>query len=114
MPRNARHEQVEAAIAAEVSGLADGKRWRGWGGRGQQPTFAYTTEKVQRPAAQWGGYMAARVSEGWVSYAIVDGEAISSSFVLHATRKAAKARAWNLWQGYRLARGLTVSWRSFA
>lgn len=80
-----------------------------WGTRGVSPKFAYTLSTRDHPTGA-KGYVSCvmLITSGGVLTPIPE------SFATHRTRKAAKARAWNLYQGWRLGRGLKTTWRSFA
>jgi hypothetical protein len=114
-----RDRQVKQAMQDELKRLVDeaeGERWWGghWSRANPQPMFCYSTRKITRGA-----------EEGWASWVAVPltpqpgrphatFEVVEESYVLHRQRKQAKARAWNMWQGWRLARGLQVTWRDWA
>jgi hypothetical protein len=109
-----RDRQIKAAMQAELARLvrdARGRRWYGgyYSKANPQPLFCYSTQKITRGT-----------EEGWASWVELPDPDRSSftpdedSYTFHRQRKEAKARAWNLWQGWRLARGLRVSWGSFA
>lgn len=112
----ARDRQIKELMQAELARLTNergGERWWGghWSKANPQPIFAYSTKKITRGN-----------DEGWASWVEVPVttstpvrfKPIPESYVLHRQRKQAKARAWNMWQGWRLSRGLSLSWRSFA
>lgn len=109
----ARERQVKATEKEELERLVQGDvRYRWWRGRAKgDPGFLYTTEAVEcfgkRGWVSWIERQDATQMPGVTA-------AITESFVLHKTRNAAKARAWNLYQGWRLAEGLSTSWGSFA
>lgn len=110
-----REGQIAETVKEELQRLTTfggGVRYRFWRGRAKgDPGFVYTTEKVEC----FG-------KSGWVSWVEqadttqMDGTytPITESFELHKTRNAAKARAWNLWQGWRFSEfGAEQRWGTF-
>lgn len=106
-------EAFRRLMQREVDEKAERANMRYFSPRGKHPAFCWTTEKVKVESSP--------LKEGWASYVMAGHgsdeqprEVEGASYELHRTRKAAKARAWNLCQGYRLAKGLRVTWRTFA
>lgn len=111
--RNARRVQIERTLAEDAarSRRRQATGWRYYGGRAAkknpQPMFCWSTTKVT-----------VGNDTGWTSWVKVPvgppesrvWEDVEESTVLHRTRKGAKARAANLYTGWRLARGLTPYW----
>jgi hypothetical protein len=106
-----RDEQIERILREELAQLANDEdvRWRWWGTRGRGPLFIFTTTAVERGGERgWLSFVGSEDRGGTVSVPDI------RSVELHRQRKAAKARAWNLYQGWRLARGMTTRWGTFA
>lgn len=112
-----RQRSIELAVAEEIMrAAAKSERYFRSGGRprGEVPYFCYCTQAVDLDLPGDGG----RVWVSWVtdfSAGHTTGDAvIPQSIELHKQRKAAKSRAWNLYQGWRYARGLNARWGTFA
>lgn len=96
------HEKLVAAVHDDVTS------WRFFTTGRSQPVFCWTTTAVERLGdTGWASYVATTDRYGTV-------KVVDESITLHKQRKLAKARAWNLYQGWRLARGLKTTWRTFA
>lgn len=108
--KTAREEQIARAITDMLASEAEGARSRHWGGHGR-PRFTYTTTRVEDG---WASYVAfrdlSRHSQPERDQWVID----PASVHIHSQRKAAKARAWNLFQGWLLGEGEKVRWGSFA
>lgn len=87
-----------------------------WWGSGKQPRFCYCTQPVEYIGesgwVSWIGEPYQRLD--WMPGEMnrYDHSPVFETVVFHRRRNSAKARAWNLWQGWRLAKGLSTSWRS--
>lgn len=114
-------QEFDTAIKRQVEDAADEKGQRCWKVRGRRPRgrekegrptryFVYSTQPLEigdeRGFASW-------MEE--VPYAHEDRSfmAVEGSFILHRRRKDARARAHALWQGYRIALGLSPQWESW-
>jgi hypothetical protein len=97
--RAEKREERKAAAerAVERAPMVPFDEWRHWTkGAMNGEMFAYTVTPVE-------GFYLSGVMGPPGSLSIV-------GVVAHRTRKEAKARAWNIYQGYRLACGLKTRW----
>lgn len=101
-----RSRQVQNVIDAEILRAAREANPRWWGGRGDTPRFVYCAQPIELDDGRRGW-------ASWVENDKLQFGPLAQTVKFHRRRRTAKARAWNLWQGWRLARGLKTNLSAF-